>query len=690
MESSIIELLSIKKSNNLKIEEISKLLGVEIEDVLDTINRMEEEGIIYRNKSDKYMLVANTTLKKGIIKVTKRKGPIVVLEDRELILEFNSHNKVMNNDIVLVDPYNKSGKAQLVKILESNYKDYVGEVVKEGKYYKAISQGKDDIILKKIYPIGTKVLIDGKTNQIKEVIGHKDDVSIKVKEVLMEHGFPIKFSLEYENELENIPSFLPEEEINSEIRNGRYDLRNIDLVTIDGDDTKDFDDAVCFQDGLLYVSIEDTSYHVKEDSVIDKETISRGISVYPPDMVNPMIHHKLSNGICSLIPGEDRFAVTLILKLDNNGKVLSCKLCDSVIQSKMRMTYSDVNLFLEDGIVISEYSKYIDMLNNLYDIASKVKKKMLNEGFLEFTDTEVKFIMENSKVKDIKKRYHGKAEDLIEFLMLLNNMVMTDYFIKNKLPFIARNHERPNDVKISNWNNLLKQRGYNIHQKKKYTSEDIKNSLSSYEGSREQVVLDDIAIKSQSKAKYEAYNKGHFALGLKAYATFTSPIRRLADYINQRIYKDAKYYGNKYAINKWESRMEYLAKIATDSERRADKVEKIMDDIKKAEYMSSFIGSKYTGIVAEVGIGYIKVLLPNMVYGIVQVSSYEYELSRDGFSLSSNNTTEKILVGDYINVSIGKVDIDDGKIILLREDKKYKECSNDKEKKKNKKKIKSR
>ena len=195
MESSIIELLSIKKSNNLKIEEISKLLGVKIEDVLDTINRMEEEGIIYRSKSDRYMLVANTTLKKGIIKVTKRKGPIVVLEDRELILEFNNHNKVMNNDIVLVDPYNKSGKAQLVKILESNYKDYVGEVVKEGKYYKAISQGNDDIILKKIYPIGTKVLIDGKTNQIKEVIGHKDDVSIKVKEVLMEHGFPIKFSL---------------------------------------------------------------------------------------------------------------------------------------------------------------------------------------------------------------------------------------------------------------------------------------------------------------------------------------------------------------------------------------------------------------------------------------------------------------------------------------------------------------
>ena len=136
--------------------------------------------------------------------------------------------------------------------------------------------------------------------------------------------------------------------------------------------------------------------------------------------------------------------------------------------------------------------------------------------------------------------------------------------------------------------------------------------------------------------------------------------------------------------------MEYLAKIATDSERRADKVERIMDDIKKAEYMSSFIDSKYTGIVAEVGIGYIKVLLPNMVYGIVQVSSYEYELSCDGFSLSSNTTTEKILVGDYINVSIGKVNIDDGKIILLRENKKYKECSNGKEKKKNKKKIKSR
>lgn len=690
MENKIKQLLSIKKSNNLTLREIAIRIEENEEDVLYILEKLEKEGVIYKNKNDKYMLVSNTTLEKGIVKITKRKGPIVVTEKSELILSHRDHSKVMNNDIVLIEPFNKSGSASLIKVLERNYKDVVGEVIKEGKKYYIDIPNVDKIYIKDSYPIGTKVLLDGKNYRIKEVIGHKDDPDTLVKEVLSTNKFPLTFSNEYLKELEDIPSDISDEELEEAISKGRYDLRDLNLVTIDGIDTKDFDDSVGYQDGMLYISIADLTSVIKEDSVIEKEAIDRGTSVYPPGTVNPMFHHHISDGICSLVPFDDRFTLSLIAKVSDTGEITSFKFAPSIIESKMRMTYEDVNLFLEDNIVVPEYKEQTGMLNKLYDIAMKMKNKMLNEGFLEFSSEEVKFIFEHDLVVDFKKRNHGKAEELIEFLMLLYNITLTNYFIEHKLPFIARNHDKPNNEKLQAWHNLLKQRGYKVDDKKEYGSEDIKKSLSTYKGKNEQIVLDYIAIRSQSKARYGAVNIGHYALGLKAYGTWTSPIRRLSDYINQRVFIDSIIYGDKYAREKWEPRLEALADICTDSERRADKVERLMDNIKKAEVMAKKIGSKYTGIVSEVGCGYIKVLLPNMASGKVMISGREYDLSRDHFSLHSKKTTEKILVGDKINVSVSRVDTNTGDIYFLRQDIKYKECSYEEKEKKGKKKIKSR
>ncbi len=689
MRKSIIELLESKKNNCLSMREISKELEIDEEDLLDEINKLEEEGIIFHNKSGKYTLLTNTSLEKGIVKITKRRGAIVVLEDRELVLTFNSSFDVLNNDIILIEPYDNRGEAKFVKLLQRKYKDYIGEVIKERRNYIVRSLGHDDIYIKYKLPIGTMVLMDGKTDSIQEIIGHKDDADIRVKNILAENGFPVKFSMEYEKELESVPSSLDDKLIEFEKRQGRFDLRDKVQVTIDGDDTKDFDDAIGYENNTLTISIAEVPYFIEEDSVMDKETILRGISVYPPGMVNPMTHHYISNGICSLIPGEDRFTVSIIFKVDDEGSIISHNMGESIINSEFRMTYEDVNLFFEEKNLLPEYSKYSDMLEKLYDIAMKIKRRMLQDGFLEFSNSEVKFLFDNSrKLNGIKKRHMGKAEELIEFQMLLYNMTMTDYFIKHNLPFIARNHDRPNDQKVSNWNSLLSQRGYRVTKKGKYSSDDIKKSLSTYKGKPEEIILDDIAIKSQAKAKYSSYNKGHFALGLKAYATFTSPIRRLADYINMRIYRDALLYGDKYARDKWEDKVEGLSIICTDSEKRADTVERIMDNIRKAEYMQNKIGFKYTGLVAEVGEGYIKVLLPNMVYGTVYISKNSYELSKDKFSLINKSNGEKILVGDSINVMVVKVFTDDGEITLNREG--YKEKDNTYGEKKNKKKVKIR
>ncbi len=692
MEHKIIELLSNRMSSNLTLDEIVNRLEVTKEQIESAIKFLEEDGTIYLDKNRRYGLVSKSSLKKGIIKVTKRKGPIVVLDDdrkTELDLMPNSHKKVMHNDLVLVEPYNKGGNAQLVKVLKRYCKDYVGEVVQEeDKYFLTFKDGRRPIKLSRKYPVGTRLLLDGETGIIKQVIGHKDDPDEIVKELLLENKFEVGFSEEYEKELESIPDELSEEIILEAKKDGAIDIRKVDMVTIDGNDTKDFDDAVCFFQNTFIIGIANTSSTIEEGSVIDKTTIKRGISVYPPGMVEPMIHHKISNGICSLNPYEDRFAVGSISSFNESQERVYCKKGPMIINSKKRMTYEDVNLYLEHGIVVPGYEKYTGMLEDLYNFAMKQKNKMVNEGFLEFTSDEVKMVFEHEKVVNIKGRHHGKAEELIEFSMLYHNILMTSEFIRRGLPFIARNHEEPNNEKISDWNSLLSQRGYKVEIKKKYNNEDIKRSLNSYKDATEKVILDSIGIRAQAKAKYSAYNKGHFALGLKAYATFTSPIRRLADYINQRIYMDALKYGDDYAIKKWEPRMEYLARIATDAEFRANKVEQASVKIKMAEYMANTYHKedKFKGYISSIGEGYLMVLLPNMVYGKVYYSFKEWTVSKDGFSLINNHTGEKLLVGDSFDVILRNIDLVSGEVILARD--KYKEYNY--EEKKGKKKVKSR
>ena len=292
---------------------------------------------------------------------------------------------------------------------------------------------------------------------------------------------------------------------------------------------------------------------------------------------------------------------------------------------------------------------------------------MLDNGFLEFTSTEITFIFENNQVINVKAQDHGKAGELIEFLMILNNLVMTDFFIKNNLPFIARNHDNPSTEKLNRWNGLLRKRGYKVDNHKNYTRDDIKKSILTYKNSAERVVLDSVAIRSQSRAKYASYNIGHFALGLSAYATFTSPIRRLPDFINQKIFLDAIKYGNDYTRNKWNILLPKLAELSTSAEKRADNVEKELSRIRASEYMKNYIGYNYDALVSEVSNEYIKVLLPNMVEGKVFISKYEYNLDKDGFGLYGINSNERVLVGDSIRVKLVKVDTYTGDITFNRE-----------------------
>ena len=385
MENSIIELLSNKRNNNLKALEIAKILGKDKDDVLDTLRILGKEGIVYKN-NDRYMLVSNTSLRKGIIKITSKKGIIVVLEDgTELDVVYKDKEKLRNNDTVLVDYGSHRGTAKIVKIIDRKYYDYIAEVVKEGKKYIARCEDKEDVYLNDIYPLGTKLLISGEDNTIKEVLGHKDDTGMLEKEILALNGFPTSFSDKYLEEVSEKEKVLSEDNIMYEKRNGLKDQRDIVSVTIDGDDTKDFDDAVSYYNNTIYVQIADPNRYIEDKSAMWDETLKRAISVYFPGCCNPMMHESLSNGICSLVPGEDRYALSMGIKIDNTGKVINYKINEAVINNRKRMTYGDVNKYLEDNIVVSGYQEYTSLLDNLYMSAMKVKKRMLEDGFLELS-----------------------------------------------------------------------------------------------------------------------------------------------------------------------------------------------------------------------------------------------------------------------------------------------------------------
>ena len=689
MENKIINLLSIKKNINMSYDDIKKELDINKEELDKVLTNLERKGTIYKNKSGKYSLVSRTSLKIGVVQMGKKRRTTVVIDGLgSYDLIYNKNNIVENNSKVLVELNTNIGSATVVKVLNSKSDTYIGQIIRKEDKLVIRSKHREDIVLNKDYPEGVYVVVDSSTNRIKEIID--SEYEVKIKKMMVKEGVPITYSDAYLKELNEIPEELSKEMKKNALKDGAIDLRDRKHVTLDSDDTKDFDDSFCYENNTLIISIADVPGIINENSVIEKDAIERGISYYYPGFVNPMFHKKISNGICSLNPGTDRLANSIIYKINPGYSIIPYSFKKSIIDSRAKLTYEKANEYLEEGRIPKGYEDYTRMLNKSYEIAEKLKNNMLKNGFLMFTSDEVKILFDKEKNINIKGRHQGKAEELIEFFMLLYNMTKTNYMVEHNLPFIARNHDFPNQDKIKEWADLLIQRGYKVDRKKEqYNNDDIKKILESYKGKEEQIVLDKIGIRSQAKAGYDSYNKGHFALGLKAYATFTSPIRRLADYINERIFQDAIKYGDDYARNKWEPRLEALAKICTDAELKADKIERKAYELKKLEYMSKIpVGKVYkNAIISSVEKDCIYVLIPEInIYGKIYINKNHYQLA-DSFSLINKINSERIIVGDRMDVILNKVDMDKEEILLLRNS--YRKEDNYEEKK-GKKRVKKR
>ena len=672
MEENIIEILSNIDKPAMSSIEINDKLGLQtiddykkLEHVLEDMTR---EGILYYSeKKKRYLLLKNSHLISGKLIVNPKGYGFVVIGDgkKDIYINKDNLNNARNNDTVLIELIGDKTEGRIVKIIDRDENSFVGTVYfNDGKcYVKPDDRGHNDI---EILPEFVKGLVEGHKVLVKpiggnkyvgsvvHIIGHKNDVGVDILSFVYKYGFKPKFPEEVLEELNSIP-----DDISNEDLSDRVDLRDRVIFTIDGDDTKDIDDAISMKrtdDGYeLGVHIADVSHYVKADSAIDKEAYERGTSVYLVDRVIPMLPHQLSNGICSLNPNVDRLAMSCVMNINNHGKVIKYDIFKSVIRSRIQMTYNCVNDILDKDIVASGYEDYVEDLKLMKELSDILRKKMVSNGYIEFSSPEPKIIVdEKCHPIDIKLRNEGTGENIIENFMVVANETVGGHVFYQELPGIYRVHDRPDEKRLASFFDFLTARGYVVNGKRcDITSKDLQYILKQLSDKPDAKILNDMAIRSQAKAKYSQENIGHFGLGSKCYSHFTSPIRRYPDLILHRLVKD---YMNSYSIdiiNSWEEKLPDMSLHCSVKEQDAQNCERDVDNMKMAEYMEDHIGEEFDGVISGVQEFGFFVELPNTIEGLVKIENMPgggYSFVENSLSLVSKNRKHKFSFGDVVRV----------------------------------------
>lgn len=681
MEEKIIELLSKNDKQSLTITEINDLLKLttitEYQTLQNTLDELCTNGVLYySDKKKKYLLLSNSHLIKGkLILNNKGFGFVEVSKDTKdiYINEFNL-NSARDNDIVLIELINKNKErpeGKIIKIIKRDYTPVVGTVfIENNNYFVKPDKKKHDIFIPKDYIAGAvegnKVLVkplkEGNyVGEIIQIIGHINDVGIDIKSFVYEYGFRSEFPQEVEDELTTIPLELDQQMVAKGLKEGRLDLRDEIIFTIDGEDTKDIDDAISIKKTADYyelgVHIADVSYYVKEDSALDEEAYYRGTSVYLVDRVVPMLPHKLSNGICSLNPNVDRFAMSCIMQVNNLGEVIKYQITPSIIKSNIQMTYTNVNKILENNEIPTGYETYVEKLKIMNELSDILRKKMINRGYMEFDSPEPKILVdENCHPYKIELRSQRTGEKLIENFMILANETVSSHIFYQELPSIYRVHDKPDQEKIQSFLNFLSLRGYVVTGKNKIISpKDLQHILKQLKDKPDAMVLNDLAIRSQAKAKYSEDNIGHFGLGSKCYSHFTSPIRRYPDLVLHRLLKDYATSYSKDVISKWELKLPSICEHTSQKELDSVNCERDVEKMKKAEYMEDHIGEIYEGVISGVTPFGIFVELANTVEGLVKLEDIPndyFMYDESGYMVYGKRTNKRYMFGDTVTVKV--------------------------------------
>ncbi len=684
-EQKIIEFMSDDDYVPMKAKEIAMLMRVpknEYHEFLSTIGKLELEMKIQKNRKNRYR-ISEKTYYEGYFRKNARGYGFVRIEGQEdeiFIAKENSLN-ALNGDHVLIEITEeknkiKSAEGKVVRILKREKDTLVGTfqnskifgfVVPDDKNF-----GTDIFISKKNFgkaKNNQKVLVkitkypqNGKKaeGKIVEVLGNMNDAGVDMLSIIKEYKLPAKFSEQVKEEAIKCGNEINRSEISK-----RVDLRDKKIFTIDGEDAKDLDDAVRVEklkngNYKLEVHIADVSYYVKENSLLDQEALIRGTSIYMLGNVIPMLPKELSNGICSLNAGEDRFTLSCVMEIDTKGNVVSSEIYKGVICVTERMSYTDVQKILDksDEAVLEKYSKYIQDFEIMEELAKILKARRIENGYLnlDIPESKIELDIEGKAVK-IGKYETTFANEIIEQFMLTANEAVAEKFYWLDAPFIYRVHEEPDIDKVNELNKFLYNFGLKIKANKDnvYPKEFAK-VLEEIKGKEEERVISTLILRTLKLAKYEPENKGHFGIASKYYCHFTSPIRRYPDLFIHRVI--SKYLENNYILDdediiRLKKQSEDRSKQSSEREKVATEVERDAEKMKKAEYMEDKIGEEYEGIISSITPFGMFVELDNTVEGLVR-----FENMGDEYFIY--NEERKVLIGEKTNKTykIGdKVDI---------------------------------
>lgn len=693
LKEVILNFMKEEAYKPMEIPEIAKIFNInknEYKSFKKAIKTMEKEGLLARDESDKLGLAQRMGVITGKIEIHDRGFGFLIPDIegiKDLFIAKTNLMGGMNGDRVVakIIKEGRNGKRTegiIINIVERVNKNIVGIYEDNKSFGFVLPEDKriqNDIFISKKDRNGAKkgqiVMVeitrwpDGKRKnpegKVVEILGRPGDKGIDIDIIIRKYNLPEDFPPSVLNSALDIEDFITEDEIK-----GRLDLRNIKMVTIDGEDAKDLDDAVSIErlengNFKLGVHIADVTHYVKERSVIDKEAFKRATSVYLIDRVIPMLPKKLSNGICSLNPKVDRLTLSCIMEVNRQGKVVNHTIAQSVIKTNERMTYTDVTKILRDNDaeLIERYKDLVDDFKAMEELCKILRKKRLDRGAIDFDFEECKIILdEKGKPIDIKPYERAIANRMIEEFMLLANETVAEHMEKLKVPFVYRIHENPDAEKLEKFKAFIYNLGYNdITWGEEVNPKALQRVLDKFKGENEETIISTLLLRSMMQARYSPECAGHFGLAADYYCHFTSPIRRYPDLQIHRIIKE--YLNKELTENrskKLVSIVDSAAKQSSEMERVAQEAEREVDDLKKAEYMKDRIGEIFEGMISSVtGFGAF-VELPNTIEGLVHITSFRddyYIYDEDRLILIGERNKKIYRLGDKLKVLCSKVDI---------------------------------
>lgn len=716
MREKILKLLQSDSYHPMVANQIFQLLNLkdskEFTQLVKTLNQLEDEGEITHNSRGEYATFEKLNLAKGIIDVKDGGYAFVDTDLGGIFIKSDNINGAITYDEVLVEYYlDNLGRyeGKVVKIIKRNTRVIIGPVsrLRQNAIVRSIDskikllvfiKEKDlkkakvnDIVKVEITEYFPNMTADGK---VVEVYGNKHLPGLDITSMVLSSGVPVEFPEDAKKEIKTIPNKIDSEAIlqkNPKIR----DLRDKLIITIDGDDAKDLDDAISleYNDSGNYhlgVYIADVSHYVQEKSPLDTEALNRGTSVYLPDRVIPMLPKELSNGICSLNEKVDRLVMACEMEIDHDGKIINHDIFEAIINNKHRMTYSNVNAMIEDKnqAIRDAYFDIYPMLKQMNELAKTLRNKRIKRGSFEFESLEPRLILDqNGKVVDIVLRKQRSAEKLIEEFMLAANETVAEAMTWLNVPFIYRVHEEPSDEKITKLLETLDLFGYNVKIKnKKAMPKKLQEVLLSLENDEEKdseelskdIIINQMMIRSMSKAKYQEYNIGHFGLASECYTHFTSPIRRYPDLLVHRLVKQFMLGEDEVTVTSpveyFASKVNYASIQSSKTEKRAEVLERDCVDYKKVEYASRFIGTITSGLLTSITNFGVFITLDNSIEGLVKYADMQddyYDVD-DKFGRIVGERYHKVYqIGDRLTVKIVSANLEKSEInfkIIKKED----------------------